>query len=61
MTDPYTSLGRQLAAAAERLESHGTTDGGVRAWFSRRLNAAAVAAVLVLGGGAVAVRPSNRK
>lgn len=55
MTDPYTVLGRQLAAAAERLESHGTADGRVRAWFSRRLNVAAVAAVLVLGGGAVAV------
>jgi hypothetical protein len=57
MTDPYTALGRQLTAAAERLESHGagTTNGRVRAWFSHRLNAAAVAAVLVLGGGAVAV------
>jgi hypothetical protein len=55
MTDPYTALGRQLTVAAERLESHGTTNGRVRAWFSHRLNAAAVAAVLVLGGGAVAV------
>ncbi len=55
MTDPYTALGRQLAAAAERLESHGTANGRVRAWFSRRLNAAAVATVLVLGGAAAAV------
>jgi hypothetical protein len=54
MTDPYTALGRQLAAAADRLESHGTTNGRVRAWLSHRLNAAAVAAALVLGGAAVA-------
>jgi hypothetical protein len=55
MTDPYTVLGRNLAAAAERLEAHAGANGGVRAWFSRRLNAAAVVAVLVLGGGAAAV------
>jgi hypothetical protein len=55
MTDPYTALGRQLAAAAERLESHGGSSGRVRAWLSQRLNVAAVAAALVLGGGAVAV------
>jgi hypothetical protein len=55
MTDPYTALGRQLAAAAERRDYHGSTNGRVRAWFSHRLNATAVAAVLVLGGGAVAV------
>lgn len=55
MTDPYTALGRQLAAAAERLESRGITNSRVLAWVSHRLKAAAVAAVLVLGGGAVAV------
>lgn len=55
MTDPYTALGRQLTAAAERLASRGSTNRSVRTWFSRRLNAAAAAAVLVLGGGAVAV------
>jgi hypothetical protein len=56
MTDPYTVLGRELTAVAERLESHGAANNGrVRAWFSRRLNAAAVIAVLVMGGGAVAV------
>ncbi len=55
MTDAYTALGRQLTAAAERRASHDTTNGRVRAWLSHRLNAAAVAAVLVLGSGAVAV------
>jgi hypothetical protein len=55
MTDPYTALGRQLAAAAERLDSQGATSRRLRAWLSHRLNAAAVAAVLALGGGAVAV------
>ncbi len=55
MTDPYISLGRELAAAAERQEAHRSAQGGVRAWLSRRLNAAAVAASLLLAGGAVAV------
>jgi hypothetical protein len=55
MTDPYTALGGQLAAAAERLESRGIANGRVRAWLSHRLHAAAVATVLVLGGGAVAI------
>ena len=55
MTDPYTHLGNELAAAAERQEAHHSAHGSARAWLSRRLNVAAVAAVLVLGGGAVAV------
>ncbi len=55
MTDPYTYLGSELLAAAERQEVHPSAHRGARAWLSRRLNAAAVAAVLALGGGAVAV------
>jgi hypothetical protein len=55
MTDPYTFLGSQLAAAAERREAHHGAPGGARAWLSRRVNAAVVTTVLVLGGGAVAV------
>src|SRR5690242_795282 len=55
MRDPYKVLGRQLVAAAERLEAHGSVNGRVRAWFSHRLNASAVAAALVFGGGAAAV------
>jgi hypothetical protein len=56
MTDPYTSLGRTLAAAAERQEAHRSgQDSGVRAWLSHRLNTAVVAAALLLAGGAVAV------
>ena len=54
MTDPYTSLGDELAAAAARQAS---THGGLRAWLSRRLNAssAASAVVVALAGAAVAV------
>jgi hypothetical protein len=55
MTDPYTSLGSELLAAAERQEAHHSAPGGARAWLSHRWNATVVVAVLVLGGGAVAV------
>ncbi len=60
MTDPYASLARELLTAAERQESrHGRRParGGRLAWVSRlrRAPAAAIAAVLVLVGGAVAI------
>jgi hypothetical protein len=55
MTDPYSFLANQLAQAAERQEARRGARGGARAWLSRRLNATAAAALLVLGGGAVAV------
>jgi len=53
MSDPYKTLGSQLAAAAER------QNGGVperrQRWLSNRLHVLSVAAALVLGGGAVAL------
>ncbi|HTB50312.1 MAG TPA: hypothetical protein VK701_04985, partial [Solirubrobacteraceae bacterium] len=55
MTDPYKLLGETLTAAAERQEIDGRTRWGMRAWLSRRLNAAAMTVALVLGGGAIAV------
>jgi hypothetical protein len=55
MRDPYKTLGKTLTAAAHRQETRGRTAWSVRAWLSRRLNAAAVTLVLVLGGGAIAV------
>jgi hypothetical protein len=69
--DPYRFLGDQLLAAAQRREARGQTRpeahgrtrpearghtaSGLRARLSRRLNAAAMVAALVLVGGAVAV------
>jgi hypothetical protein len=53
MRDPYEILGGELAAAAERQRS-----GSSQRWrsrFSNRLRALAVAAVLLLSGGAVAL------
>ena len=55
MRDPYKTLGKTLTAAAHRQETRGRTAWSVRAWLSRRLNAAVVTLVLVLGGGAIAV------
>lgn len=55
MTDPYASLGSELAAAAARKEVHSSGRGGVLAWLSHRLNVATVSVALVLAGGAVAV------
>lgn len=55
MTDPYTALGRELAAAAERQAGRRGARGRARTWLSRRPSAPALAAVLVLAGGAVAV------
>jgi len=54
VTDPYTSLARQLKAAAERQESG---RGGRRlwSWRLRRAPAVAIAVALVLVGGAVAL------
>jgi hypothetical protein len=55
MRDPYARLGDELAAAARRLEQQGHATGRLRTWFARRLNAGAVAVVLLLSGGAVAL------
>lgn len=55
MRDPYALLGDELAAAARRLEEQRHPRTRLRAWFARRLNAGAVAAVLLLSGGAVAL------
>jgi hypothetical protein len=55
MRDPYALLGDELAAAARRLEGQRHPRTRLRAWFARRLNAGAVAAVLLLSGGAVAL------
>ncbi len=56
MTDPYSFLGETLTAAARRLQDNGAgAPRSVRAWLARRLNAAAIAVTLVLGGGAIAV------
>jgi hypothetical protein len=55
MRDPYALLGEELAAAARRLEQQRHTPGRLRAWFARRLNAGAVAAAVLLSGGAVAL------
>lgn len=55
MSDPYATLGRQLAAVAERLDSHRTANGRARAWLSHRRGAAAVAAVLLMAGGTAAI------
>jgi hypothetical protein len=54
MTDPYTSLARQLVAAAERQEVD-RRGRRLRDWRPRRMPAVAIAAVLVLAGAAVAV------
>jgi hypothetical protein len=53
--DPYAILGERLIAAAERQAGNQRAAMGRRSWLSHRLNAALVAAGLVLGGGAVAV------
>jgi hypothetical protein len=55
MRDPYALLGDELATAARRLEEQRHPRTRLRAWFARRLNAGAVAAVLLLSGGAVAL------
>jgi hypothetical protein len=55
MRDPYALLGDELAAAARRLEQQRHPRTRLLAWFARRLNAGAVAAVLALSGGAVAL------
>jgi hypothetical protein len=55
MSDPYALLGDELAAAARRLEGQRHPRTRLRAWFAHRLNAGAVAAVLLLSGGAVAL------
>jgi hypothetical protein len=55
MRDPYALLGDELAAAARRLEQRRHTTSRLRAWIGRRLNAGAVAAALLLSGGAVAL------
>ncbi len=54
MTDPYRFLGETLTAAALRQEINARTTSSMRAWLSRRLNAAAMAVALVLAGGAIA-------
>jgi hypothetical protein len=62
MTDPYTQLGEELLLAARRQEDADHAASGVRAWFlrrSRRLHATAMAVVLVLAGGAVALAASG--
>ena len=55
MTDPYKLLGETLTAAAHRQETHDHRTWRVRSWLSHRLNAAVMAVVLVLAGGAIAV------
>ena len=52
--DPYSILGAQLTAAAERQEARGGLTSRARAWRPRRVNAPLVAAVVVLAGGAIA-------
>jgi len=53
--DPYTFLGEQLSEAARRQDGVEHTPSRLRAWLSRRLNAALIAVVAVLAGGAVAI------
>jgi hypothetical protein len=53
MTDPYASLARQLTAAAERQDARRQRRRW--SWRVRRLPALAIAALLVLVGGAVAI------
>jgi len=55
MTDPYSFLGETLTAAARRQQDNARTPWSVRAWLAHRLNAAVIAAALLLGGGAIAV------
>jgi hypothetical protein len=57
MKDPYKFLGNQLAAAAER--QNADTPKPRRGWFSNRLLVLSSAAVLVLGGGAVALAATS--
>ncbi len=59
MTDPYRFLGETLIAAARRQEARRPSARKWRAWLSRRLNAAVLSLLLVLGGGAVAVAASG--
>lgn len=55
MTDPYTTLGRQLVSAAERLGMTAGEHGRLRAWLSRHVRAIVVSAAALLSGGAVAL------
>jgi hypothetical protein len=57
MTDPYSTLGEALTAAARRRHDNNSDHPprSLRTWLARRLNAAAIAVMLVLGGGAIAV------
>jgi hypothetical protein len=55
MRDPYASLGEGLVKAARRQETPVLTQGRLRAWLSRHLNAVAAATILALSGGAVAL------
>jgi hypothetical protein len=52
--DPYAALGKKLIVAAERQASNGRVATSKRGWRSNRVNAVAIAAVLVLAGGAIA-------
>jgi hypothetical protein len=52
-TDPYSIVGEQLTAAAERQHARVGLTGRARAWRSR-MNAPLIAAIVVLAGGAIA-------
>jgi len=52
--DPYSILGAQLAAAAERQHARGGLTSRTLAWRPRRVNAPLIAAIVVLAGGAIA-------
>lgn len=52
--DPYSILGAQLTAAAERRHASGKSASPARAWRSRRMNSPLIAAIVVLAGGAIA-------
>jgi hypothetical protein len=55
MTDPYTTLGKQLLAAAARQQPQRATARARRPWHARRLPVVTVAACLLLVCSAIAV------
>jgi hypothetical protein len=52
--DPYSILGAQLTAAAERQHARWGSTSRARAWRPRHVNAPLIAAIVVLAGGAIA-------
>jgi hypothetical protein len=59
MTDPYQSLGEMLLAAARRQQARAGASSRRGRWLAHRVNAVAIALLIVLAGAAVALAASG--